>query len=138
MDAPDFAHVRAGAHEELTILRVGQVCDTLRVVMLHLLVVPEQVPVDLNNVKDFLGLSQLLALLQILQRIVALHVVPSSGNVLLQDVHALLALAHRDEQVGVESFTLARNAEDKLLHLLEQLLIRDAPCAPTVHAEVAL
>ena len=63
--------------------------------MFDSLIVPEASLVQLDHGLDILRLLELLALLQVLQAVRALlHVVLSLGDVLLEDVHTLLTLAH--------------------------------------------
>jgi len=92
------------------------------VIVLHLLVVPELVLVQLHDIEDILSLLQQLALFQILQAVLTcLLVILRSCDVLLEKVHSLLTLAHRDEQISVKSLTFSCMTEDELLHLFEQL-----------------
>lgn len=93
--------------------------------MLHNLIVEELTFIQLYDIENILSLLELPALFQILHspaRFVQC-VGLSSRNILLEDLNAFLTITHRDEKVGLERFTLARHTENKLLHLLEQLLV---------------
>jgi len=137
-DTPHFANVLTDAHHELTVGRVSQASDALVVLVFDLGVVKELCLVKLHHIEDLLGRLELSALLQVLHAILSSHHSFSASNVLLEDAHTLFALTHRDEQVRVQSLALALDAENELIHLLEQLLVANAACAPPVHAEVAL
>ena len=101
-------------------------------------VVEELRLVELYDIEDLLGLLQLLANFQVLHTSIGFQFCFCRRDVLLQDGHSFISFAHRNQEICVQSLTLARDAEDKLVHLSDQLGVRDTTSAPTMHAEVAL
>ena len=101
-------------------------------------VVEELRLVELYDIEDLLGLLQLLANFQVLHTSIDLQLCFCCRDVLLQDGHSFISLAHCNQEICVQSLTFARDTEDELVHLCDQLSIRDTTSAPTMHAEVAL
>ena len=135
---PDSSLVHRDGDHEITVVRKLQTRDSFTVLVLDLAVIEELLLVQLDNVKDFLGLLELLADLQVLETVGVCHARLGRSDVLLEDSHACLTLSHRNEQVSVQSFTLTWHAEDEFVHLADELGVRDPTCAPAVHAEVTL
>ena len=94
--------------------------------------------VELDDIEDLLGLLQLLANFQVLHTSIGLQLCLCCRDVLLKDGHTFISLTHCNQEVRVESLALARDAEDELVHLCDQLGVRDAASTPAMHAEVAL
>ena len=94
--------------------------------------------VELYDIKDLLGLLQLLANFQVLHTSIGLQFCLCRGYVLLQDGHAFITLAHRNQEVSVEGLALTWDAEDELVHLCDKLGVRNTTSAPAMHAKVAL
>ena len=89
--------------------------------VLNLAVIEELLLVELDHVEYFLSLLELLADLQVLETVCVFHARLRSGNVFFEDSHASFTLTHRNEQVGVQSFALAWNAENEFIHLTDEL-----------------
>ena len=122
-DAPHLAQVGTdGDHEGAIVIKL-EVGDPRCMLMFYSDVVEELSFVKLDNIENFLRLLQLLANLQVLQTVLVLQAAFSLGDELLKDLHALLTLAHRDEQVGVQCLTLTLDSEDEFAHFGYQLSI---------------
>ena len=91
--------------------------------VLDLHIVEELCLVQSHNIEDLLSLLQLSSNFQILQSVGVLQTCLRRLNVLLQDSHAFLPLAHRDQQVGLQSLTFARYFKDELFQFAQQLLV---------------